>query len=128
MKEKIREFEKENTITFSKKRELIQFVSMYMAFQYKRFLNAECAMAMDSEELKDYWEYKNFTCVSKFENALKVILPFKLMRNNNFEINHESGFLKVAFKYAGETVQPLACFAKNVKYEIKNLTFEKIFF
>lgn len=128
MKGMFRKFEEENIISFSNKKELIRFVSSYMAIQYRKFLDMEYAMAMDSEEEKCYLKIKISSCVSKFEKVLRVILHVKLMSNKNFEINHESTILKVAFKYAEETVQPRACFANNVKYSIKDLTFEKSFF
>ena len=127
MKGMFRKFEEENIITFSNRRKMIQFVSKYMAIQYRKFIEQECAMAMDSDEERCYWEIRIPSSVSKFENALKVILPFKLMRNKTFEINYDSSILKLAFKYAGETVETRACFANNVTYKIKDMTFEKIF-
>lgn len=127
MKGMFRKFEEENIISFSNRRDLIRFVSRYMAIQYRKFLEMEYAMAMDSEEEKCYLKIKISSCVSKFENALRVILNVKLMSNKSFEINNESSILKISFKYAGETVETRACFANNVKYSIKDLTFEKIF-
>ena len=127
MKGMFRKFEEENRISFSNRRKMIQFVSRYMAIQYRRFLDQECAMAMDSEEERCYWEIRIPNSVSRFEKALKIILYFYLMFNKNFEIDNESDILRIAFDYAGETINPTACFANNVKYKIKNLTFEKLF-
>ena len=88
MMDEIRIFEKENTISFFNRKKMIQFVSKYMTVQYKRFLEQECAMAMDSEEEICYWEIKNSSCISRFERALKIILYFYLMFNKNFEIDN----------------------------------------
>ena len=128
MMDEIRIFEKENTLTFLERKKMIQFVSIYMAIQYKKFLKSEYAMKMDSAEEEDYWEYKIFSNVSKFEMALGVLLPIYLRFNKEFEITHESDILKSVFKVVGETILPKSCFDKNVKYRIKDLTFEKIIY
>lgn len=126
MKDEIRVFEKENTITFLERKKMIQFVSMYMAIQYKKFLKSEYAIKMDSAEEEDYWEYKISSNVTKFEIALDMLLRVHLRFNKEFEITHESDILKSVFKVVGETILPKSCFDKNVKYRIKDLTFEKI--
>lgn len=128
MRDKIRKFEECRIITFSNRREMIQFVSKYLAIQYKKFLKMECATTMDSAEEEDYWEYKIYSNVSKFEKALKGILNIYVIFDKTIEMTNESDILKTVFKVIGETVGPTCCFEDNVKYRIKELTFEKIIY
>lgn len=123
--DKIHDFEKENIISFSNRKDLIQFVSKYLALQYKDFLKMECAMAMDDLEEQKYWDNKIISDVSRLEAILRVLLFFKLIFNKRLEITSKSTVFKNAFGWLGEELSPEVCFPENVKYKINNLVFEK---
>ena len=127
MKGIFQKFEEENVISFLNRRELIQFVSKYFAVQYKNFLEQEYLIQAESEEEKTYREIENFSCISRFKRALKIILYVYIMFNKNFEITNESDILRLALDYVGEKISPRVCFNDNVKYKIKYLTFEKVY-
>lgn len=123
--DKIRIFEKERIISFSNRTELIQFVSDYLALQYKRCLEIERAQAMDEWEEQEYYSNKILCNVPKLKKILKVLLRLILIFKKKLNINVDSFVLKFAFKLMLEK-SPQNHMPVNVEYEIDDFVFKKI--
>lgn len=124
--DKIHDFEKEGTLSFSNRTKLIQFVSQYLAFQYKQKLEYWSATEAASEDELFYWERRIEKEIPKLQKAIKKILK-RLLHKKTLEISANSVILEEAFKKAKIKGSPKVCFFPNVKYRIDNLIFVREF-
>lgn len=117
----------EGKVSFSNRTELIQFVSNYLALEYKRHLEFWRATARDDWRERIYWEKRIESEVPKFEKAIKIFLRNKLKHSCVLNITYESIILKKAFRKARIIASfPEVCFPVNVEYKINKLVFEKV--
>ena len=116
--DKIHNFERDNIMSFSSKKKLIQFVSEYLANHYKQNLEFWRVTAMDDEQEITWWDYRIKEEVPALRKALKELLRIKLNCKKRFKFNYKSSFLKEAFKDAEINSSPKSFFPVNVEYKI----------
>ena len=121
-------FERDNIISFSSRKKLIQFVAEYLADHYKQNLEFWRATAMDDEQEMAWFNYRIKVEVPKLRKALKQLLRVKLNRKKRFKFTYKSSFLKEAFREAGIIESsPKNYYPINVEYKINitKLVFER---
>lgn len=123
--DKIHEFEKENRISFSNRKELIQFVSKYLANQYKEHCEFWRATARDDPKEMVYWEERIEKEVPALEKAVKNLLYTKRYSRRNQKFNSKSVFFKEAFEAAQISSSPINCIPCNVEYQVKGRVFKR---
>ena len=121
--EQIHAFERDNTISFSSRNELIQFVSKYFANHYKEHCEFWKATAMDDRAEMAMWDARSEREAPRLEKALKYILEQKRYFRKKLKLTSKSVLFKEAFKKAQMSCQPQNCIPCNVEYEIKGLVF-----
>ena len=120
--EDFHDFEKRKIISFSNRTKLIQFVSKYLAYKYKEYL--ESRIEYLGRVSCDYWE-QEIKRHLKLERALRKLLKKSLKANTKIDITPQSEILIKAFEKANIFRAPLSCFDLKVRYEIDNLVFKK---
>ena len=123
--EKIHTFEKENTISFSDEKSLIQFVSEYFAFHYTKHCEFWKATTTDSPAEMAMWDERSESEAPRLQKALEHFLNRKLFFRNSVSLTRESALFKKAFKKAKMSCKPENCIPCNVKYEIDGLVFRR---
>jgi len=123
--EQIHAFEKENQISFSDRKSLIQFVSKYIAFLYKRHCEFWRATAMDDRGEMISWEERIQREGPALEKVVKDLMNTKRYFRREMKFTSKSHFLKEAFKKAKISSSPLNCIPCNVEYKIDGLVFSR---
>lgn len=123
--DKIHKFKKENIISFSNRKELIQFVSKYFANQYEEHCELWKATAMDSPAEMVSWDVRRENESPRLQKALIHFLSGRRYFKKDFKFTSQSVLFKKAFKRAKMSCNPINCIPVNVEYEIKGLVFSR---
>jgi len=123
--EQIHAFEKENTISFSSREDLIQFVSKYFANLYQKHCEFWKATAMDDPAEMEMWDARSESETTRLQEALNDFLWNKRYFRKRLKLTSKSILFKKAFEKAKMSCAPENCIPCNVEYEIKNLVFKQ---
>ena len=123
--EQIHAFERDNTISFSSRNELIQFVSKYFANKYQKHCEFWKATAMDDRVEMAMWDARSECEAPRLQKALKHLLMKRRYFRKDFRFTSQSVLFKEAFKKAQMSCKPMNCIPCNVEYKINGLVFER---
>lgn len=123
--EQIRTFEKENSISFSNRKALIQFVSKYFAFLYQEHCEYRKVYTLGEPKERAFWEERIKKEVPVLEKTIKDLLETTRYFGRTMKITTKSVFLKEAFKKAKISSSPKNYIPCNVEYEINGLEFKQ---
>ena len=122
--DEIRAFKKEKNISFLKRKHLVQFVSKFFAFEYRKSLQASEATAINDYEEFKLWRDEVENEVVEFEKALyKVLNFFTGCLAGNWNITNKSIIFKIAFKKAKINRKPEKIFPADMYYRIEGCDF-----